>query len=83
MAKVSLVTSQRRLMGIISSVEAGVYTPEEAVVELNKLKEQAPESFKADYTVEDFRRIYTEYAAQFDSSTEFEDSTPFVSSTSY
>ena len=56
----TLTEAQRLLLGIITSVEAGVTTPEEAVEELNDLKDRAEEAgfpFDADYTLVDFENI--------------------------
>lgn len=72
MAKLSLVQAQRDLLGIITSVEAGVTMPEEAVQELNALKSQAPDTFKPNYTLEDFQNIAKA------ANTEYDPSTPYV-----
>lgn len=68
MSKMSRITASRLLLGIITSVEAGVTTPEAAVEELKQLKSQAPEGFKADFTIQDFNNIRANYAAAYESS---------------
>lgn len=69
MAQLSLVDAQRNLLGIITSVEAGVTTPEEAVQELNGLKSDAPLTFRPNYTLEDFQNIAKAAATTYESST--------------
>jgi hypothetical protein len=57
MAAFTLKEAQDNLIGIINSVEAGVMTPEAAVEELERLKEDAPSKFTADWTLEDFQTV--------------------------
>ena len=64
------VQASRLLLGIITSVESGSTTPEDAVKELEQLKSQAPEGFKAAFTQVDFQRIRENYAAIYESSQE-------------
>lgn len=44
------------LLGIITSVEAGVTTPKDAMIEVEQLKSAVP-GFKIDYTLADFEKI--------------------------
>jgi hypothetical protein len=56
----TLVGAQRLLLGIITSVESGITSPEDAVEELATLREQVAASgigFHWDYTLEDFQKI--------------------------
>lgn len=81
----TLTEAQRLLLGIINSVESGVTTPEEAVEELTKLKANAAKAgltFKADYTLADFTKIRTEYAAEYEASEPYVEPS-FESSESY
>lgn len=67
----TLTEAQRLLLGIISSVESGVTAPEEAVDELNDLREKAGKAgvpFKADYVLADFEKIRQNYVAQYETS---------------
>ena len=70
----TLTEAQRLLLGIITSVESGVTSPEDAVDELSNLKGNATKSglpFKADYTLKDFQAIQALSAATYDTSTEY------------
>lgn len=72
MAKLTLTQAQRVLLGIVTSVESGVTTPEEAVNELALLKKEAKEAglnFTANYTLADFEKIQADSASVYDSST--------------
>lgn len=80
MATLTLVESQRTLLGIISGVEAGVTSPAEAVEELETLKANAPQTFKADYTFEDFERIGKNAGQSYASSTDDVETEPYESS---
>jgi hypothetical protein len=76
MAQLSLTEAQRILLGIITSVESGVTTPEAAVEELSGLKTRAAAEnlpFKADYTLADFEKIRQNYVSTYDSSTPYVD----------
>jgi len=67
----TLTEAQRLLLGIITSVEAGVTTPEEAVDELNDLREKAGKAgipFKVDYVLADFVKIRENYVSTYDTS---------------
>jgi hypothetical protein len=67
----TLTATQRLLLGIISSVEAGITSPIEAMAELNELKAQADDAglkFRADYTVEDFENIRQVFVATYETS---------------
>ena len=67
----TVTEAQLTLLGILSTVESGAITPEEAVEELGTLKSQVAEAgltFSADYTVEDFEKIRTAYASTYESS---------------
>ena len=58
----------RAMLGIISSVESGVTTPEEAVVEVKELERRALECgapFKNNYTLEDFQKIRKDYLSDY------------------
>lgn len=71
MAKLTLTQAQRVLLGIVTSVESGVTTPEEAVNELALLKKEAKEAglnFTANYTLADFEKIQAD-ASVYDLST--------------
>lgn len=70
----TLTEAQRLLLGIISSVEGGITTPEDASEELAELKEKAAKAglnFKADYTVDDFIKIRESYVSQYETSTPY------------
>lgn len=67
----TLTEAQRLLLGIITSVESGVTTPEEATDELTSLKTRAANAgvnFKADCTVDDFIKIRENYVSTYESS---------------
>jgi hypothetical protein len=70
----TLTEAQRLLLGIISSVESGITTPEEAVTELADLKAKAVKAniptFQADYTLENFQSIRDAYVSEYESSYE-------------
>jgi len=62
---------QRTLLGIISSVESGVTTPESAEEELSQLIDEAEKAglnFRPNYTVDDFRKIRENYVATYETS---------------
>jgi hypothetical protein len=71
----TLTEPQRRLLEIISSVENGIYTPEEAVTEFQDIKRDmekaglplAPEYALAEYTLADFQRIRENALASYES----------------
>lgn len=66
----TLTEAQRLLLGIITSVESGVTTPEDAVEELNDLREKTGKTglpFKADYVLADFAKIRENYISQYES----------------
>ncbi len=76
MAQFTLTEAQRILLGIITSVESGVTTPEEAALELSSLKARASTAgvnFKADYTVADFQKIRENYVTTYDTSAPYEE----------
>ncbi len=79
----TLTEAQRLLLGIITSVESGVTTPEEAVEELNDLREKAGKAgipFKADYTLTDFEKIRENYVSTYESSSSYEPESSYESS---
>ena len=81
MAKLTLTQAQRLLLGIISSVESGYTTPEEGIVELEKLQANAKESgvdLIAAYKLADFQRLRQAYIDTYETSTD-----PYDSSSSY
>lgn len=80
MGKLTLTQAQRLLLGIISSVESGYMTPEDGIVELGKLQENAKKSgvdLIAAYKLADFQRLRQ---AHLDT---YETSVPYESSSSY
>lgn len=71
MAKLTLTDAQRTLLGIITSVESGVTSPEDAVKEQETLKAEAQAAglnLNANYTLADFQQVRAAYAAQYESS---------------
>ena len=70
MKPISLIDAQRALIGVISSVEAGLTTPQEAVEELSAIRDASPESFRPDYTLEDFQRIVENAKGSYKPSTD-------------
>jgi hypothetical protein len=54
--------AQDLFLGIVSSVETGLITPERAVIELDNLKQEY--GFKSEYTLADFQRIRTDYLSE-------------------
>jgi len=67
----TLTEAQRLLLGIISSVESGVTTPDEAAEELQNLRYRATQAgvnFRADYTVDDFTKIRENYVSTYETS---------------
>lgn len=67
----TLTEAQRLLLGIITSVESGVTSPEDAVEELAELKTKAAGlNFKADYTLENFQKIRENYVSTYEASDE-------------
>lgn len=71
MAQFTLTEAQRLLLGIITSVESGVTSPEDAVSELKEVKAKAVLAgltFKADYTVDEFIKIRENYVSTYDTS---------------
>lgn len=81
MAKFTLTTAQRFLLGIIACVESGVTSPEDAVDELKELKAKSAQAgilFKADYTLADFEKLREIYVSSYVASeTEFDESTSY------
>ncbi len=67
----TLTEAQRLLLGIITSVEGGVTTPEDAISELEELKSRAGANFRADYTVDDFIKLRENYVSQYETSTTY------------
>jgi hypothetical protein len=63
MAKLSEVQASRTLLGILASVESGVTTAEDARVELDQLRDSAPETFRTrvNYTVGDLKKLRQDY----------------------
>ncbi len=59
-----MTPSEKLLLGIIASVESGVTTPEDAVIELAELKTKT--GIKADYMLADFQKIREEALSTFD-----------------
>lgn len=71
--KLTLTEAQRLLLGIISNVELGELTPDEAVKELVQLKLDAAAAgfeFKVNYTFDDFERLRENYISNYESSSE-------------
>lgn len=71
MAQLTLTEVQRTLLGIVSSVESGVTTPEAAVDELTRLKSRASEAglkFSPLYTLEDFQNLRANQLSQYETS---------------
>jgi hypothetical protein len=71
MSALTLTKVRRTLLGIITSVESGVTSPEDAEAELSQLRNEAEKAnlnFRADYTVDDFRKIRENYVATYETS---------------
>ena len=74
MGPFTLTQAQRLLLGIITSVESGITTPEEAVSELKVLQDRAFHeglTFKSDYTADDFTKLRENYVSQYETSTPY------------
>lgn len=71
MAQLSLTEAQRLLLGIVSSVESGITSPESAFDELTQLKSRASEAglkFAAPYTVEDLQTLRANQLSEYETS---------------
>ena len=82
MAQFTLEEAQEALIGIITSVEAGVTSPEDAVEELAAVREESVPEFKPNYTLGDFQDIRLsgasyEYELSADMSADTEDREDF------
>jgi hypothetical protein len=85
-SKFTLTDAQRRLLDIVFYVENGTFTPQEAFSELTDLKQDAASAglqFKAEYTLEDFQKLRSDYMSTYESSVEFVESEPYIESSSY
>lgn len=84
MAQLTLTEAQRILLGILTSVESGVTSPEDGLSELSSLKARALTDelpFKSNYTLDDLKKIRENHIATYDTSTPvYESSEPYESS---